>query len=153
MILRVGFQVFEFSEGRDVRFGSTEDALSWLKGLGLPDAVLMTRFRELLSQHSGDPDGARLTDHQVLERLAAMLGSRRIIVIAKEMRSSSGQPAEKVQSAAPAFPLSERSAAAAPAAPPPPPSDPSTFDPNVDAAAQASALVAAAADGKPFCPE
>jgi hypothetical protein len=152
MILRVGFQVFEFSEGRDLRFGSTDDALSWLKRLGLPDSDLMTRMRELLRDHAGDPDSARLTDHQVLERLAGLLSSRRIIVIGREQRTSSGQPAEKAESSAPAFPLSER-ATAAPASAPPPPTEPSTFDPNVDAAAQASALVAAAADGKPFCPE
>jgi len=150
MILRVGFQVFEFAEGRDLRFGSNEDALSWLKHLGLPDADLMVRLRELLSRQSSDPDGSRLTDHQVLERLAAMLYSRKIVVIGREQRNS-GQPAQKPPSTTPAFPLSERAPAASTASPPPP--DASTFGPNAAASAQAAALVAAAAAGTPFCAE
>jgi hypothetical protein len=153
MILRVGFQVFEFAEGRDLRFSSADDALSWLKRLGLPDPDLMVRFRELLNSYTRDPDSSRLTDHEVLQRLADLLYFRRIVVIGKEQRTGSGQPAQKTESAAPAFPLAQRSPAASTASAAPPPNDPSTFSSDVDAAAQASALVAAAADGKPFCLE
>jgi hypothetical protein len=151
MILRFGYRTYEFQEGREIRFGSTEDALTWLKHLGYPDAELIKRLRECVTRYSGDPESARLTDHQVLERMAVLLYSRRITVIGREQRTSSAPPAASTASPAPAFPLSERSPRAATAPPPPPAADPPTFGPN--GAAQAACLVAAAAAGTPFCQE
>lgn len=154
MILRAGFQTFEFHEGREVRFGSNEDAVNWLKHLGLPDPDLMTRFRELLGRHSTEADTSRLTDDQVLERLGALLHTGRLAVLGREQRTSSGAPTPSTAPAGPAFPLSERALAASTAfSAPPPANDPPTFSPGLNAAAQAAALTAAAADGKPFCLE
>lgn len=153
MILRAGFQTFEFHEGREVRFGSPEDALNWLKRLGLPDPDLMLRLRELLARHATELESSRMTDDQVLERLASLLYVQRIAVIGREQRTSSGAPTPSTAPAAPAFPLSERSTAAQTVAAPPPVNDPATFSQGLDASAQAAALMAAAADGKPFCLE
>jgi len=66
MILRAGYRTFEFQEGRGIRFGSTEDALIWLKHLGLPDPGLMIRLKQLMARYSTDPEDSRLTDYQVL---------------------------------------------------------------------------------------
>ena len=152
MILRDGLRTFEFLERREIRFGSTEDALNWLKHLGAPDSDLISRFRELLSHYAGDPDTSRLTDDQVVEKLAVVLYSRRILVICRDNPASSGQPAQKAASPPLAFPLSERSSSP-PSSSPQPASDPSTFGPDCSAAQQAAGLVNAAATGSPFCAE
>ncbi len=153
MILRSGFQTFEFQEGRELRFGSTREAANWLRHLGFPDPDLVIKLRELVTQYSEDTADSRLTDDQVLERLAILLYSRRIVVIGREQRANSGTPAAAAAGPAPAFPLSERAPRTAPPPAPPPASDPPTFGPNASATAQASALVAAAAAGTPFCQE
>ncbi len=152
MILRAGFQSFEFQEGRELRFGSTQEAANWLKHLGYPDSDFVAKLRELMTRYAEDPADSRMTDYQVLQRVAALLYSRRIVVIGREQRSS-GQAAAATAAPPPAFPLSERAPRASTASSPPPASDPPTFGPNAAAAAQASALVAAAAAGTPFCQE
>ena len=153
MILRVGFQTFEFQQGREIRFGSMEDALNWLKHLGFPDSDLILRLREYVARYSGNLESSRLTDHQVLERMAVLLYSRRVVVIGREQRTAS-PPSQGASTAptAPAFPLSERSGRASTASSPPLAGDSPTFDPGL-AAAQAAALAAAAAAGSPFCQE
>src|ERR1017187_1962862 len=152
MVLRVGLQTFEFRQRGEIRFSSTEDALNWLKHLGPPDSDLISRFRELLTRYAGDPGNSRLTDRQVVEKLAVLLHLRRIVVIGEENPATSGQPAQKAATLAPAFPLSERSPRAPAPSPPPPASDPPTFGAG-SAVAQAAALVNAAAEGTPFCAE
>lgn len=156
MVIRAGFQTFEFQQAlelpKPLTFNSSGDSLRWVKNLVSAQPELVSRFREYLTRYSNDPESFRLTDHQVLDRLAALLYSRRIVVVVRQERSS-GQPNAKSQSPAPAFPLSERPVRGSSASSPPPASDPPTFYPNIEAAAQASALVAAAAEGKPFCPE
>jgi hypothetical protein len=157
MIFNVGFQSFEFLQAHEFKpmyFGSNQDALSWLKQIAKQDSDLISRLRDYLTRYSGDPENFRLTDQQMLERLAILLHSRRIVVIGREQRGSGGKPTPSTEAAAPAFPLSERSSRAPSASyQPPPETDSPIFDPNVDGDAQADALVAAAADGKPFCPE
>jgi hypothetical protein len=157
MILRAGFQTFELLQAlelpKPLTFGSYEEALNWLKSLELSHPHLISGFREYVTRFSEEPESFRLTDHQTLERLAVLLHSRRIVVIAREYRSGSGQPSASAAPTAPAFPLSERSSRASTASYQPQQNDPATFDSNTDANAQAAALVAAAADGKPFCPE
>jgi hypothetical protein len=152
MIVRAGFRTFELRQRGVIRFGSAEDALNWLKHLGPLDSELISRFRELLTRYAGEPDSSRLSDQEVIQKLAVMLYLGRIVAIGQEHPLSSGQPAEKAASPAPAFPLSERSPRAPSYSPPPPANDPPTFSPG-SAAAQAAALVNAAADGKPFCAE
>jgi hypothetical protein len=151
MIFRSRYQTFEFQTAREVRFGSIEDAISWLKHLGYPDPDVVRQMRDLVTAHSDDASDARLTDEQVLQRVAFLLYTQRVTVTSREHRTTSGQPAQPAAAApAPAFPLSERTTRATP---PPPPSDPPTFSPNNAAATQAAALVAAAAAGAPFCQE
>jgi hypothetical protein len=152
MILRSGVWTFEFRQRGELHFGSTEDALNWLKHLGAPDSDLTAKFRELLNRYAGTPDNSRLSDQEVVEKLAVMLHSRRILVFGQEYPVRSGQPAQKAAPMAPAFPLSERSPRPPSYSPPPPAADPPTFGPG-SAAAQAAALVNAAATGTPFCAE
>jgi len=64
----------------------------------------------------------------------------------REVQSGSGDLETQVP-----FPLSQRQPREASAAPPV--FDPPSFSPDVDLAAQAATLVAAAAQGVPFCPE
>ena len=157
MILRVGFQTFEFQQPleapKTLYFASREDALNWLKQIGSLQSDVMARLREYAARSTADPEFSRLSDEQALERLATLLHLRRIIVVAREQRTTSGHPGASNVSTPPAFPLSERSPRAASVSSRPPTNDPPTFAPNLHAAAQAQALVAAAVLGKPFCPE
>jgi len=90
----------------------------------------------------------------VIEKLAGMLYSRRIVVLAQENVLSSGHPTKQPESSAPAFPLSERLPRSATSTTTQRQAiDPPTFDPKLNAAAQARALMASATGGKPFCPE
>lgn len=156
MILRAGFQTLEFLDAlelpKPVSFANYEDALNWLRQLAFQHPDLNSRFREYLTRYSDDPEIFRLTDFQAMERLALLLHSRRIVVIAREFRTGGGTPSAAA-APAPAFPLSERAPKTPSSTYQAPVNDPPTFSPDVDGAAQANALVAAAADGKPFCPE
>jgi hypothetical protein len=161
MVLRSGFAIFEFQTGPESRksgnrlyFGSSEDALTWLKHLGFLYSHLVFQLRDWVVRYYADPEVFRLTDYQMLERLAGLLYSRRIVVFVVEQRTTSTAPAATTTSPPPAFPLSERtprptssSSQSAPA------SEPATFDPHLDATAQASVLIAAAAQGQALCPE
>src|SRR5580658_10341030 len=96
MILRDGFQSFEFLQAlelpRPLFFATPEDALKWLKNLTNQRPEMVSRFRDYVSRYSSDPETFRATDHQVLERMANLLHSRRILVISREERSASGPP-------------------------------------------------------------
>jgi len=157
MIFHAGFQTFKFQREFEVpkvlSFATREEALEWLNNLRSQHSDLPSRLREYLTQYSEDPESSRLTDYQAMERVAMLLQSRRILVVSTESRAGGGTPGARVAPAAPAFPLAERSPVAAPDSYHAPVSDQPTFSPNLNAAAQAKALVAAAAQGKPFCPE
>ena len=161
MILRLGFETFDFQTGqqkqRDVdtlTFGSQSDALRWLKQVGVLHSIHMRQVRSFVARYWADPETYRVTDHAVLERLATLLYNRRIVIMTDLQLTSSGEPAAESEPASPAFPLSERTQkTASNSSTPPPTNDPATFSPNSDAAAQAAALVAAAANGTPFCAE
>lgn len=161
MIVHVGFQTFEFRLGpvdledqETLYFPSREDALKWLKRMGFLHSNLIVRLRSYVARYCDDPETFRVTQHYSLERLANLLYLRRIIVTYVEERAVAGSPTPVTAAPAPAFPLSERSQRdASTSSQPPPDTDAAMFDPDVDAAVQAAALVAAAADGKPFCPE
>jgi len=117
MIVRSGSQTFEFQEvlqlPKPLNFDSFEDALKWLKRLWSQDPNLISRFREYVARYSGELDPFRLTDDYTIERLALLLQSRRIVVLARETLAGGGAPAPKAETAAPAFPLSERKPRAA----------------------------------------
>jgi hypothetical protein len=157
MILRDGFQSFEFLQAlelpRPLFFATPEDALKWLRKITSQRPEMLIRFREYVSRYLSEPEAFRVTDQQVLERMAGLLHSRRVVVISREDRAAGAAPTA-AQTAAPAFPLAERAPREAPVTTSPQQAvDPSTFSPDTDQNAQAAALVAAAADGKPFCPE
>jgi hypothetical protein len=156
MILRDGFQSYEFMQAlelpRPLFFATPDDALKWLRNLVSQRPEMLVRFRDYVSRYSSDPETFRVTDHVVLERMSNLLHSRRVVVTCREYRAASGMPAS-VQAPAPAFPLSERAPREASASSPPQQTEPPTFSPDCDPNAQAAALVAAAQDGKPFCPE
>jgi hypothetical protein len=157
MILHAGFQTFELQQAHELPkplyFATQQDALNWLKQIAFRNPDLTSRFRDYLTRYVGDPESFRLTDYQAMERLAMLLHSRRIVVVVREQRAGGGKPTASAEAPAPAFPLSERRRASSASQPPPADSDSPLFDPNLDAGAQADALVAAAADGQPFCPE
>ena len=157
MILHAGYQTFEFLRARELPkpllFPTRQDAIKLLNDLSEQRADMASRFREYLTTASADPETCRLTDHEVIERLATLLQSGRLLVTVRDYRPSGGKPASTPETPQPAFPLSERSQRAANTSTKKSETEPATFDPNVDAMAQSRALVAAAADGKPFCPE
>src|SRR5262249_38598666 len=94
-------------------------------------------------------------DDQVLELLALMLYSRRLVAIGREEGGTPSLPKKKDVPAAPPFPFSERGprkplVAFSRAREMP---DPSTFAADAFMSDQAAALVNPAADGRPFCAE
>lgn len=158
MIFRAGFQSFElqraFELPKPLNFGSRDDGLKWLKQLGFLYPEAIPRFREYLASFSDDQECFRLTDQQALERMAELLHSRKVAIVAREDRSSSGASGSSGQAAPVAFPLSERtSRSSTVSSQPAPAEDPPTFDSRLDAVAQAAALVEAAHKTIPCCPE
>jgi hypothetical protein len=111
MMIRAGVQTFDFQQSfempKPLNFATDEDALHWLKRLWSQHPDLIFRFREYLAQYSSDPESSRLTDHQAIERLAVLLHSRRVLVIARETRAARAQ-SPRSETPAPPFPLSER---------------------------------------------
>jgi hypothetical protein len=90
----------------------------------------------------------RVSDASLVRRVEQLLISGRLHLHQKEreVQSGSGDLEKHVP-----FPLSQRQPREPSA--PPPVFDPPSFSRDVDLAAQAAALVAAAAMGAPFCPE
>jgi len=160
MIHRLGFQTFEFQLGREepddgylLAFTSSDDALGWLKHMELREPNLLLRLRKYVIRDWADPETFRSTDHAALQRIADLLYIRRMTVVCREQRTSSGDPSGSSVSAPPAFPLAERQQRTASDPAPRTTTEAATFGANSDAAAQAAALVAAATNGTPFCEE
>jgi hypothetical protein len=155
MVLRIGFRTFQFHRQMKVPpaldFVSREAALDWLKQLALEDSDVIHRLRRYAAGSAGDPEFHRLTDHAALHHLAILLHLRKILVTVRYEPTASGKPSAKLASAPPAFPLAQRSPRESSSSQPKPGDSP-TFS-NVNAAALASALTAAAANGAPFCQE
>src|SRR5262249_10885923 len=74
-----------------------------LRQLWVQDPDLIGRFREYLARYAEDEKVFRLTDHQTIERLAVLLRSRRVRVVARENRRGRGSAA-RVQPAETPFP-------------------------------------------------
>src|SRR5579883_3433312 len=106
MILRDGFQSYEFMQAlelpRPLYFATPDDALKWLKNLVSQRPEMVFRFRDYIGRYSSEPASIRITDHVVMERMANLLHSRRVVVICREDRAASGMPAS-VQAPAPEF--------------------------------------------------
>jgi hypothetical protein len=116
------------------------------------DVFKMLATRTFLAQ---DPRGARqfssMSDDAIMDHVAELLVSGRLHIHALFEQEPPGGTSSVAIDAPPApFPLSQRKAP--PIADRPPISDPPTFS-DIDGAAQAATLVAAAAAGAPFCPE
>src|SRR5437764_9743753 len=94
MIVRAGVQTFEFQQAYEVprllNVDRDEDALNWLRQLWSQDPDVIRRFREYVGRYAEDEKVFRLTDHQAIERLAVLLRSRRVRVIARENRRGRG---------------------------------------------------------------
>jgi hypothetical protein len=114
------------------------------------DPLQMRILRDLLTNQILLP-ASRMADDTVIEQIADLLIADRLHIHAKEMETfaAGGTTEESDQSVA--FPLAERQPRDS--GPPPPAADPPTFSPKIDPSAQAAALIAAASEGKPFCPE
>jgi hypothetical protein len=158
MILRAGFQTFEFQQApelpRPLVFASHDEALKWLRQLGFLDAGTISELRRYLGRFADASECSRLTDNEVLERVAILLYSRKIVVVARLEVGGSGAGSEKTPPIPIPFPLAERTARASSSSyKPPVVEDSPTFDPRLIAVSQAAALVAAAQEGMPFCPE
>jgi len=109
----------------------------------------MRILRDLLGNQILLP-ASRMADDTVIEQIADLLIADRLHIHAREMETfAAGGTGGSGQSVA--FPLAERQSRET--APPPPVADPPTFTSKVDPSAQAAALVAAASEGRPFCPE
>ena len=154
MVHRAGYQTFEFryefASPNALYFSSVDSALAWLNQLHLEDSGLIHRLRSFGSSSTGDPEFYRSTDQAALRRFAILLHLRKILVTVRLEPTESGKPSAKTD-AGPAFPLSERSTRVVQTTPSQV-NDPPTFG-DVNAAAQAAALMAAAASGAPFCQE
>ena len=98
-----------------------------------------------------------LTNVEVIEQVALLIERGEIHIHASEAwvhvveDVSDGRPDAPPPS--PAFPLAARSAAQPDSNPQPASDDPSTFASPVDTGAQIAALMSAAQQGAPFCPE
>jgi hypothetical protein len=158
MTIRDGFQSFDFQMHfelpKPLTFASQDEALRWLKELASRRPESLVRFREYLARLSGDPETSRITDHDATVRMAELLYTRKVMIVVRKESSGGKGGAPKTAAPAAAFPLSERlPRAASVTSKPAPVIDPPTFEPRVDAVTQAAALVAAAAEGQPFCTE
>jgi hypothetical protein len=125
-------------------------ARKWLESFK-DNAFAMDTLRVLLSQHSSAPL-SRMSDEALVNNVAELLAAGRFHVHAEPLRAVVGlgsavrEPVELV-----AFPLSQRAPRKAVPLTDLPPLAPPTFT-DIDARAQAATLVAAAAEGTPFCP-
>ena len=113
----------------------------------------MTGIRTLLAQHSPEQIH-RMSDDEVIDAVADLLASGLLHVHTQPVRviSAAGSAVPEAPKLVP-FPLSERKPREQTIAyPEPTKEDPPTFSSDIDVAAQAATLVAAAAQGAPFCP-
>jgi len=114
----------------------------------------MLAMRTLLQQEGVAWQPSAMSDEEVIDHTAELLISGRLHVHAPRA------PAVSVYGFAPSeppkfvpFPLTDRRPRPQAGASNAPASDPPTFPSDIDGAAQANALAAAAAGGQPFCPE
>lgn len=98
-----------------------------------------------------------MSDEAVIQHVAAGLSAGVFHVHAPVLPKKNVEPRQESSGSGGAakfvpFPLAERRPRGPSAPAPPPPADPSTFG-DIDLATQVAVLTAAAAGGKPFCPE
>lgn len=130
--------------------GEHDAARDWLRGFLVDDAQV-ARLRQLGHLSVGDAGLSLQGSHSVIEQLAGQIASGQLRVCGKyhpvhQIETSAGTAAAGLPPA-PAPVAAPRSASAVTAAAP----DPATLPSTTDAKAMASVLVAAAAQGLPFC--
>jgi len=97
----------------------------------------------------------RLSDDEVIDQVADLLASGRVHVHTTPLpaaRAGSGASGASATQTPIPFPLTPQPKASSQERTPGP-TDPSTFPLNLDGPAQTAALMSAAAQGVPFCPE
>ncbi len=134
-------------------------ALQWLQQFK-GDVHRMLAMRTVLSQEGNAWSLCRMSDDSVVDRIAELLASRRLHVHMQPARAPVGgsgpsqystlSTASTAEPFVP-FPLSERRPRSPSASSRQPVVDPPTFSSDVDSAAQAATLVAAAASGAAMC--
>jgi len=132
-------------EGRALTFQDNVTTLQFLFAFR-NDTFALVRFRALLP--ASGRSGQRLTDEQLLRRIAKQLlsGELRVSRAKVETYGGRGTPPDP---AVPKFNVSERRKYE----PPPPPKKEDEFFPDADLVAIAAVLKAAAESGTPFCEE
>ena len=119
--------------------------LQQLKG----DPLKMRVLRDFLTNHFPLPP-SRVSDETVLQQIAELLIVGRLHLHAEEMEAHAAGGTVSAEEPAVAFPIAEhRNQGPEPA---PQLADSPSFPANANLAAQAAALVGAAAAGIPFCP-
>lgn len=114
------------------------------------DSFKVRTLRDVLRNHISLPL-SQMADQVVCEQVAELFTSRRLHIHQKKVEAPAGGVAPEPEKYV-AFPFTGRRPRA-PEPLPPPPLDPPTFSPNVEVSSQVAALVAAAAEGIPFCQE
>lgn len=115
------------------------------------DTEQMQTLRSLVMQHGSGCAVSGMSDEEVADHVAELVAAGKVHFHAPTLPAYAPVSAGSQGPAPAAFPLSNRTSSAptnsgAPA-------DPSTFPSDLDGAAQANALAAAAAGGQPFCPQ
>ena len=121
-------------------------ARQWLQS-SKSDVFKMLAMRDLLLQERIGSDPARLSDDQVINQIAELLISDRLHIHVQPMGRTLGPTSIPIASG----PVKPK-VAAPPSRKPPTMDDPPTLPSDIDFAAQAATLVAAANSGAAVCP-
>lgn len=158
------FYDYEFCQKFDCRNGRLVPGLrngfaarQWL-GQFKHDAAALLRMRSLLTGQGKAWNLSQLSDESVLGEIANLMSSGRLhwhvrrgtVLAAPGQKSALTR--ERKSDKFVAFPLAWRKPAAAFSSSRQPAVDPPTFPLHINAAAQATVFLAAAAQGAPFCP-
>jgi hypothetical protein len=138
--------------GEFLSFQTREAGLFWLTSLQRWRADLIAELRTVLAYRS-PIECFRLSDAELLQCVAQLLYTGRLLVVAELETSTRAQGSGKPAREPAAFPLDQRTPARAVSSARRLEEDPPTFSQNMDMLAQLAALVGAASRGVPFCPE
>ena len=148
---------WEFCRKRDCRhselashLGDRVNARQWLRHFKI-DIDKMRAMRTLAWRENSSWSLSRMSEEEVIGQIAELLSRGRLHVHAHTPETV--PPPSSYSSGAPASPPVYQRPAPPDATYREPASDPPTFPADIDAAAQAATLAAAAASGQPFCPE
>jgi hypothetical protein len=149
------WRVFRRGECSDCKPLNLRDkplARQWLQQFR-NDNSSMASLRGLLIENSDTWPIGGMKEEAVIDQIANELSCGTLQVCPETLHQGSSRSEASATPEPAPFPLSERRLRASTVPANPPMSEPPTFSSDVDLAAQAATLVAAAAEGKPFCPE